>query len=361
MAIEGPIRELGLIDLFQLLIYSQKSGVLQIDGPDDNGKIFFLDGSVAFAYAENQKYTSALLRSGKIPKDVYDKIMQESGGQDLIALKALVDNGIISRKELHSFLSPRVEEMIYSFFKWQDGYFKFEEIPITIDMLFILNLRGENIIMEGSRRIDELSQMQHKIPHLNVVLSLSPSFMDQTDKLNLKPHEWEIISLINGENTLKDIVDKVGNEFDTIKIVYGLITLGMIEVKEREKERAFTLPQISEMLKKGDYANSVKALEEIIKEEPDNTEVIKMLGYAYFRIGEYKKSVDILLPRIAMFREDMQFIYILSMSQLRSGNMEEALDLWRFIKDSAKDEAYTKSMDSAIPHLEYIVKMLHKV
>ncbi len=361
MAIEGPIRELGLIDLFQLLIYSQKSGVLDIKGPDDKGKVFLLDGSIAFAYAENQKYINSLLRVGKITKDIYDMAMQFSGGQDLHALKYLVDNNFISRKELQSFLSSRAEEIIYSFFKWQEGYFKFEEVPITIDMLFILNLRGENIIMEGSRRIDELSQIRHKIPHLNVVLSLSPSFMETTDKLNLKPHEWEIISLINGENTLKDIVDKVGNEFDTIKTVYGMVTLGMVEVKEKEKEREYTVDDIKRMIENEDYEKSIECLEEMVEEETENMELIKLLGYAYFRSGEYRKCVNLLLPRLATFRNDAYLIYLLSMAQLRCGNLEDSLQLCEFIINQTDDSTYKLISESLIPHLRYLIDELHKL
>jgi len=40
MAIEGPIKELNLMDLFQLLAMSRKSGVLTLDSTQNVGQVF---------------------------------------------------------------------------------------------------------------------------------------------------------------------------------------------------------------------------------------------------------------------------------------------------------------------------------
>ena len=51
MAIEGPLRELGIHDVFQLLDLSRKTGVLRVSSElrHNAGSVYFHDGAVIFA------------------------------------------------------------------------------------------------------------------------------------------------------------------------------------------------------------------------------------------------------------------------------------------------------------------------
>ena len=60
MAIEGPLRELGIHDVFQLLDLSRKTGALRVTSElrDDEGIVYFDRGAVVFA-AHSQQSASA--------------------------------------------------------------------------------------------------------------------------------------------------------------------------------------------------------------------------------------------------------------------------------------------------------------
>ena len=70
MAIEGPLRELGIHDVFQLLDLSRKTGVLRVTSElrHNEGTVCFDGGAVIYAEIRSNPHPlgGLLLRSGKI-------------------------------------------------------------------------------------------------------------------------------------------------------------------------------------------------------------------------------------------------------------------------------------------------------
>src|SRR5262245_35362934 len=72
MAIERPLRELGIHDVFQLLDLSQKTGRLRVSSEPraDEGRVFFNNGKVVFASIRSSAMPTeiTLLHAGRITK-----------------------------------------------------------------------------------------------------------------------------------------------------------------------------------------------------------------------------------------------------------------------------------------------------
>src|SRR5438093_5673753 len=70
MPIEGPLRELGIHDVFQLLDLSRKTGVLRVTSElrHNAGTISFEGGAIVFAEIRSNPHPlgALLLRTGKI-------------------------------------------------------------------------------------------------------------------------------------------------------------------------------------------------------------------------------------------------------------------------------------------------------
>ncbi|MDH5643051.1 MAG: DUF4388 domain-containing protein, partial [Gemmatimonadota bacterium] len=85
MAIEGPLKELGIHDVFQLLDLSRKTGVLRVvsDLRNNEGRVWFDDGAVLFAELRANKHRlgDVLLRTGKVsaPDMERARVMQLNG------------------------------------------------------------------------------------------------------------------------------------------------------------------------------------------------------------------------------------------------------------------------------------------
>jgi len=84
--------------------------------------------------------------------------------------------------------------------------------------------------MEGTRRIDEWVEIQKLLPPDDVRLRLTTSPKTKKDEVRMTLEEFKVLSLINGERTLPDIIElsPVG-EFVTCRSMYKLIVAGLVQ------------------------------------------------------------------------------------------------------------------------------------
>jgi hypothetical protein len=204
MPIEGPLDELGLHEVFQLLDLSRKTGRLRVTSRmrDDEGSVYFEGGRVVQANLKSKP-------------------------------GAAIDAAAVSDRELERRLRGQIEGAIYDLMAWREGHFSFEERDLSdLSPKMRVKIATESLLMESARRIDEWSRIADKIPHMRVVPVLAEVADDHESQLDLLPHEWEVLSLIDGTRDLRAIADLHGHDdFETAKVVYGLVTTGIVEIK----------------------------------------------------------------------------------------------------------------------------------
>jgi hypothetical protein len=202
MPIEGPLRELGIHDVFQLLDLSRKTGMLRVTSElrDDEGVVYFDRGRVVHAGIRSKP--SAIDASGLSEREVERKVRQQ------------------------------IEATVFELISWREGFFSFEERALTdIPPGARVDVTTESLLMEGARRIDEWSRIADKVPNLTVVPSLAPVSQDHETQLDLLPGEWEVLTMIDGQRDLREISAALGRgEFEVAKVAYGLVTTGVVEI-----------------------------------------------------------------------------------------------------------------------------------
>jgi hypothetical protein len=202
MPIEGPLRELGIHDVFQLLDLSRKTGMLRVTSElrDDEGVVYFDRGRV-----------------------VHAGIRSRPSGIDAAGL---------SEREIARKVRQQIEATVFELMSWREGFFSFEERAVSdIPPGARVDVTTESLLMEGARRIDEWSRIADKVPNLAVVPMLAPISADHETQLDLLPHEWEVLTMIDGERDLRAISAALGRgEFEVAKIAYGLVTTGVVEI-----------------------------------------------------------------------------------------------------------------------------------
>jgi hypothetical protein len=242
MAIEGPLRELGIHDVFQLLDLSRKTGMLRVRSElrDDEGLVIFDNGRVVHATIRSKALPTelALLQAGRITEDDLERARARRAGprakHELVDL--LIEIGAITQKELERQLRLQLESVVFELMAWREGFFSFEErakseIPHDVR----ITVSTESLLMEGARRIDEWSRIADVIPSLDVVPELAPVEGAREGggaMLDLLPHEWQVLTMIDGERDLRGIAAALGrDQFEIAKIAYGLVTTGVIGVR----------------------------------------------------------------------------------------------------------------------------------
>jgi len=242
MAIEGPLKELGIHDVFQLLDVSRKTGVLRITSKirHNQGTVYFDGGAVLYADIQSNPHRlgDLLVRSGKIGEADLSRAqeMQQHGDRRRLG-EILVEIGSITARELERQVRQQVEEVVFEMMSWREGYFSFVEGPLpAVAGESTLRLPTEALLMEGARRIDEWSRIESKIPHLDVVPALPPEDQATDGVLDLLPSEWEVLAAIDGERSIRTIAAQLGqSEFEVAKIMFGLSTAGTVTLTERRQ------------------------------------------------------------------------------------------------------------------------------
>ena len=98
------------------------------------------------------------------------------------------------------------ENVVFDLFSWNEGTFSFADgtdDDVRVDASVRVSI--ESLLMEGARRIDEWSRMNDRIPGAHVIPRLA-EVREKTDSyIDLRPAEWEVLTLIDGRHSLRDI------------------------------------------------------------------------------------------------------------------------------------------------------------
>ncbi len=179
MSFQGSIQELPVPDIIQLVSVSGKTGMFMLVRGSERGFIY--------------------LRNGRI---------------------------------VHAELGPLTgEEAVYALAIWSTGDFQFtpgkEADSVTIEKT------NTSLLMEAARRLDEWKVLARKIPGVEYVPTLKPR--EVGEPITLSPPEWNLVMFIDSRKSVEDLARATNsNSFDTAKILYGLVTAELVEMRSRE-------------------------------------------------------------------------------------------------------------------------------
>src|SRR6266516_4139256 len=259
MPIEGPLRERGIHDVFQLLDLSRKTGVLRVTSElrHNAGTVYFEDGAIIFAEIRSNPHPlgALLLRTGKITEADLERgrDMQHRQGDQRRLGEILVSLGAITPRELQRQVRFQIEEVVFELMSWREGYFSFTEGTLTdLPTEATVRIPTEALLMEGARRIDEWSRIEGRIPHLGVIPTLAPPAGGPDGELDLLPPEWEMLAMIDGERDLRTIASELGrSEFEVAKTLFGLESAGIVVLVDPgtvKRERTTLTSDLAELV-----------------------------------------------------------------------------------------------------------------
>jgi hypothetical protein len=245
MAIEGPLQDIGIHDVFQLLDLARKSGRLSVRSParDNEGRVYFDNGAVVHATMRDNPHTlgALLKKAGKISdREIEAASAAQREGDTRLLGEILVAQGAVTRRDVDRYMRMQIESVVFDLFSWNEGTFSFADgSGDDVQMDATVRVSIESLLMEGARRIDEWSRMKDRIPGADVVPRLAEQ-RDQPDSyIDLRPSEWEVLGLIDGDHSLRDIASELAvSEFEVAKTVYGMLSTELIEIAGNEMETA---------------------------------------------------------------------------------------------------------------------------
>ncbi|HMZ06400.1 MAG TPA: DUF4388 domain-containing protein [Anaerolineales bacterium] len=231
MALRGNLRDFTITQLLNLINLANKTGTLVIDGAAEQAFVSFREGKLAYAKIgkDDGSLASVLYKANKINVNQYKAIVDRSGQMTDKELGLLLINaGYVSRDDILLNLQAYFTDMVRRLFTWVEGVFRFEAEMLPPDDRINVRLDLENIIIEGSRQLRELEQLQDEIPSLDMALK----FTDRPlTNVNLSVDEWKVVKFVDPKNTMRQIAktNKL-TEIEIRRIVYGLLQAGLVEL-----------------------------------------------------------------------------------------------------------------------------------
>jgi hypothetical protein len=177
MSFEGSLAEIQITDLIQLVGVSRKTGALHIRNGSERGEVYLVDGQV-----------------------------------------------------VHAQLGPHVgEEAVYAMVLATEGDFEFE--PGDASPRRTISKGNTRLLMEAAQRVDEWRVVSRKVPSTDLV----PEYVtqpDRGDRIFLNTAEWLVLAKIDGRRSVRAVAGLAGlTVFDTAKVLYGLVSAGLIRLK----------------------------------------------------------------------------------------------------------------------------------
>jgi tetratricopeptide (TPR) repeat protein len=322
MPIEGPIKELGLFELFQLISLAEKRGILTISGEDivKSYVLYFDRGNLAsIDFPERLK--NEILKRGFLTKE------EVIGVADSKFVDYLIENEIIPLSTFKTVFKQTAVDVLYSLFLIKNGHFSFRETDFEIPDYLTLSIKIENIILEAARRIDEISKMEEVLPNTEIVLEVSTDLIEK-EQINLSPMDWKLLSLIDGNLTIGALINKIGDKFAVMKSLYGMTMTGIItekkipvddiikEDKTYVGEDSVKIKELTKLWNKGKYTDGIKELFRLKEMYPDDSRIPYNMGYFYLAEGRFKEAIS-----------EWNSFLVLSADENKKKEIRETLDL----------------------------------
>ena len=215
-----------------MLGLQRQTGRLVIHRSNDSVEVYFKDGMVVFASSNCNGARSAvealLRKSCKIPEDSLAHVMSISDMTSQPIDRILVQEKLLEARAFADCLRRHTEAAVFKVMAWKDGEFFFEKAaPPRFGV--IMQLKVDDLLLEGARRADEWSLIQQKITHFDIVFEPMIGNAEELTTRGMSDVDLKVFSYIDGRRTIQEIVDALGmGEFEVVKSMFILLSVNLI-------------------------------------------------------------------------------------------------------------------------------------
>ncbi len=232
---QGDLTREALGDVIRKLYVNRRSGILHLAQDKISKRIYFRKGSMIFANSdvETDRLGEFLIRQELIDREAFErasKVMKETGNR---FGRTLVELGFATAEEMEAKVVDQIQTIIYSLFSWERGEYQFEQHESPVDEDIVLNLSTADIILEGTRRLDDMDKVRRALGDPSRVLQTTEDPLLLYQKMStLSQSEYFILSRVDGLSSMADIlsISPLGED-QTLRCIYGLVSAGVIEPK----------------------------------------------------------------------------------------------------------------------------------
>jgi hypothetical protein len=234
--LEGSVARFEVPDLLTFLNMGRRTGVLVMERPDQETKVFFRDGQPIFSTStkDDLRVASVLARHGHVNESDLPRVGARLGhaiGVERVN-EMLVDEGILKPDQIGPFLKLQISEVIFDTFEWKAGIFAFyDQIPPP-ETAVTIEIDLQNVIMEGVRRIDERGRLDELFPDHDMIVEAVANPERVKNSVTLTGEEWRVFFLVDGRRSIKEICHLAGDpdQLATLQVLHNLVVANLTSI-----------------------------------------------------------------------------------------------------------------------------------
>ncbi len=234
-ALAGDLRVVPMAEVLLLLSQQEQTGPLVVTRGNAQVELHFSGGGIDLGIAAGVPKELLLgrfiLENNLMPREELDAFIKNRSGSTTLLGSQLVKMGHIDHDDLKEAIRQQTCELVYEMLRWNFGKFTFrstaELSPVAADAALGLSVDG--ILMEGFRRVDEWHLIEKEIDNFDLVFLRNEDAVSRMGRGRLTREELAILELVNGKNTVKEIVrqSRMGS-FEVSKMLYRLHSIRLI-------------------------------------------------------------------------------------------------------------------------------------
>ncbi len=236
-ALVADLAVVSIADILLLLQDRLLTGMLRLAGQDASIEIWVHQGRVDFAgargVADEFLLGHFLVRAGLLEHAKLVEVLEQRRAAPTGELLGadLCKRGLLKEGELKSAMAQQTTALVFEGLRWAEGRLSFhpksELSPAAREASLGLPIDG--IIMQGLRRVDEWRVIGHEISNFDMVFVRNEDKIASFDAQRLLNEEALILEMVNGKNSVRDIVrqSKLGS-YDVNQVLFRLLRCKLI-------------------------------------------------------------------------------------------------------------------------------------
>lgn len=210
-AIEGLIENVGAADIFLFLGQTQRTSVVAFERPDQETRVFFVEGKPVWCVSTRaQLQIEARLAAGGALKlrDIEVALMRQKAAANRVP-QALIAELMATEASMEKDLKALALEALRDVATWTAGTFTVYDGVIPPPWTHLIDPDFPALLVEALRRqcLKEALQKEF-VSRKGILKARSSSRSSET----LNDAERAVLTLVNGERTIEDLVKRSGLE-----------------------------------------------------------------------------------------------------------------------------------------------------
>lgn len=225
---EGSLARHDVPDLLHRLHLDRWTGVVTVTHAGVARSITVNEGRLAFANSSNpdDRLGILLVRRGRI------SLRQLAAAVEAVAPPkrlgtVLVEQGALQPAELVQAVNEHSSEIIYGAFQWTEGSYRMKEE--RADEKITLQLSTPDIILQGIRRIESWSRVEHAVGGLSALYSRAEDYERIIGHMELSFERLSLLTSLHGERDVQSICDESSlSDFEVFRTLWAFRVLGIV-------------------------------------------------------------------------------------------------------------------------------------